>query len=182
MNKLILTIILSFILSSAGLLKTESESGFYTCYYYSLVKTEDNPYGEFQPYRNCIFIDNNCELKFTKEHFKNVDFTEDSIANIHIIGFGSAYVNKQGKVVLMHTFDNGADYFHEGLARSIKDGKLGYVNRALETVIPPQYDAAYPFKDGKAKVGINCNKVQADEHFFWDCKEWFYIDKNGNRL
>ncbi len=50
-------------------------------------------------------------------------------------------------------FDNGPDYPSDGLFRIIKDEKIGYANLEGQIVIPPQFDYAYPFKNGKAQGG-----------------------------
>lgn len=159
--------------------KGESNPDYFTCGYCSKEKTVDNPYGELQQYKNCAYIDSNGELKFVNEHFKNVNFGNDSIASIYISGFGFAYIHKNGKIAVMHTYDNGPDYFVEGLARTIQNGKIGFVNRSLKIVIEPEYDAAYPFLDGVAKVGINCKSIKDGEHSYWQCNKWFYIDTYG---
>lgn len=80
------------------------------------------------------------------------------------------------------TFDNGPDYIEDGTFR-IKEGNLiGYANGKGEVVIPPKYEAAWPFEDGKAKVSFKAKKEQHDEHWHWVDAEWFYIDKEGNRI
>ena len=78
-------------------------------------------------------------------------------------------------------FDNGADYFVEGLARTIRDGKVGFVNEALEVVIPRQWDFAFPFENGLARVCSGCAVVRdpGDEHGSVEGGKWGWIDREG---
>ena len=41
-----------------------------------------------------------------------------------------------------------ADSFNEGLAAVKKDGKWGYIDETGKTVIPFEYDYAFPFSEG----------------------------------
>ncbi|WP_010301591.1 WG repeat-containing protein [Candidatus Odyssella thessalonicensis] len=51
-------------------------------------------------------------------------------------------------------YDNGWDYYEEGLARFLKDGKVGFHDKKGNIVIPPSYDFAKYFEKG---VAIVCN-------------------------
>jgi hypothetical protein len=53
----------------------------------------------------------------------------------------------------------------EGLARFIRDGKWGFLNRSGETVIPPSYQDVHRFSEGLAAV-MQGNK-------------WGYVDRTG---
>jgi len=53
-------------------------------------------------------------------HFKNIYFDKHGLASIIFDGV-IFYVSKSGKVVRTHFFDNGADYFVEGVARTISE-------------------------------------------------------------
>lgn len=86
-----------------------------------------------------------------------------------------------GKIAPALPFDNGADYFVEGLARTVRDGKVGFVNEALELVIPRQWDFAFPFEDGRARVCSGCSVVRepGDEHGTLEGGAWGWIDREG---
>lgn len=65
------------------------------------------------------------------------------------------YIDKTGKIVLGPYRD--AETFSEGLAAvaigDFLDFKYGFINKQGETVIPFEYDYAYPFSEGLAVVG-----------------------------
>ena len=48
-------------------------------------------------------------------------------------------------------------------------------------IIPPTYEGAWPFEDGRALVSLKASKESDGEHWWWVGGDWFYIDKNGNR-
>jgi predicted alpha/beta superfamily hydrolase len=86
------------------------------------------------------------------------------------------------KMILYEVFiyDNGPDYASEGLIRVVKNGKIGYADaKTYAIVIAPQFDCAFPFENGKAKVSTKCKTVKEDEHSIWISDGWQYVDKNG---
>lgn len=77
-------------------------------------------------------------------------------------------------------YDNGPDYPSEGLIRVVKNGKIGYADAKTYTlVIAPQFDCAYPFENGKAKVSRQCQTVKDGEHSIWKSDRWEFVDKKG---
>ena len=94
------------------------------------------------------------------------------------------YVRRGIAPVPVETMDNGPDYFEDGLARSPVDGKVGYVDRKLNLVIPAIYDGAYPFKDGVAVVCTACTYVSDStategERGWYEGGQWGRIDRRG---
>ena len=79
----------------------------------------------------------------------------------------------------VYVFDNGPDYPSNGLFRIVKDGKIGYADLNGKIVIQPQFDCAYPFKNGKAKVGKGCKEQTDGEHRWWTEGNWYTINKKG---
>ncbi len=89
------------------------------------------------------------------------------------------------KAVLYDVFiyDNGPDYEAEGLIRVVKNGKIGYANaKTYAIVIEPQFDCAFPFENGKAKVSNQCKTVKDGEHSVWESDVWQYVDKKGSLM
>ena len=84
-------------------------------------------------------------------------------------------------------YDNGNDYVCEGMYRIVNHkGQIGYANQSGRTVIKPRFAFGFPFKDGKAKVTDTGERKEVlgsnREHWYWVSNEWYYIDKNGNRI
>jgi hypothetical protein len=77
--------------------------------------------------------------------------------------------------------DNAADDFVEGLARSPRDGKIGFVDERLELVVSRQWDFAFPFEDGLARVCSGCviDDAEGDEHSEVKGGRWGYVDREG---
>ena len=80
------------------------------------------------------------------------------------------FINKSNEIVL--NLDYGMVFpFINGLAAVYNDGKVGFINTLGEVAIGFEYDSvplANSFSDGTAYV-------QKDN-------EWFYIDREGNRV
>ena len=91
---------------------------------------------------------------------------------------GWLYLDRDGRPVLRpYLFDNGPDYFEDGLARFVENGKMGFHDEALKIVIPAQYDFAYPFENGVAKAGTNCRTEMHGEHSSVYCEKWEFVNK-----
>ena len=70
------------------------------------------------------------------------------------------------------------DEIRSGLFRVIVDGKIGYANAEGTIVIPAQYECAFPFFNGKARVALNCKEISGSQ----GSDEWFFIDNKGQKL
>ncbi|MBX2929773.1 MAG: hypothetical protein KF852_18210 [Saprospiraceae bacterium] len=77
-------------------------------------------------------------------------------------------------------YDNGPDYEAEGLIRIVKNGKIGYADaKTYAIVIEPQFDCAFPFENGQARVSNQCKTVKDGEYSVWESDAWQYVDKQG---
>lgn len=101
-----------------------------------------------------------------------------------LYGAGMVAINRNKEVIFdAFLFDNGPDYIFDGLFRIRRNGKIGFANKKGEIVIEPKFDCAYPFENGKAKVAYDCETIKDDlDHSTWESSNWFYIDKNGNKI
>jgi len=118
-------------------------------------------------------------LALDPKHFKALYFGDSNLAVVYT-NHAIFYVSKTGKVKRTFLFDNGADYFKEGLARTISKGKYGFMNDKLEILIKPQFDFVYPFSDGKARFCNGCKKKSdGEEHSTMVGGKWGYVDKDG---
>lgn len=111
------------------------------------------------------------------------NFSEEEIAAV-VDEKGWAMIDKTGKVLLRpFVYDNGPDYFVEGLARFRENGCIGFFNTRGQKVIPAEFDFAYPFENGVARVASGCREVRGpDEHTTVEGGVWSTIDITGRRL
>lgn len=77
------------------------------------------------------------------------------------------YIDKEGRMIVPQ-FD-AAGNFSEGMAWVSKDEKYGFINKAGEVVVGFDYDNAYNFSEGLARVKIG----------EWPDSKYGYVDKNG---
>jgi hypothetical protein len=65
-----------------------------------------------------------------------------------------AFIDPSGKVIAKaYAFDNGPDYFQEGLARIVgPDGKVGFIDDKGVIAISPRFEKAFQFCHGKVEV------------------------------
>lgn len=108
---------------------------------------------------------------------------EDGLAQA-LIDQGWYYIKRDGTTLHVITFDNGADYFSEGLVRSLVAGKIVYFDTEFKQVISPKYDWGWPFENGKALVCIGCAEGarDSDGHSKMEGGRWGYIDRNGREV
>ncbi|WBT56731.1 WG repeat-containing protein [Kosakonia oryzendophytica] len=95
---------------------------------------------------------------------------------------GDYYVHAPDSYLSVIHFDNGPDWYVEGLVRSRQNGKIGFWDYAFRNRIAPQFDYAGQFKEGKALVCNGCKTQRDGEHVALVGGEWFYIDKTGKRV
>jgi hypothetical protein len=98
---------------------------------------------------------------------------------------GMAYHRRHdGTTRRMYIFDNGADYFVEGLARAIVGGKIAYVDRRLRIRIATPYDWGDRFDHGRAEVCSGCRSVPVGdgEHSVMEGGRWGVINRSGREV
>jgi hypothetical protein len=96
---------------------------------------------------------------------------------------GFVAIDKQENVLYqIFTYDNGPDNASDGLFRIIENNKIGFAESITgKVVINPQFDCAWPFEKGLARVSIDCKTQPEGEHSIWVSDQWFYIDKKGKK-
>ena len=101
-------------------------------------------------------------------------------------GFSSGIVaidRNENVLYEVFNYDNGPDYTSDGLFRITENKKMGYADAATgKIVIEPQFDCAWPFKNGVAKVSNECTVQSDGEHSGWISDRWYYIDKTGKKV
>ena len=121
-------------------------SGF--CFY-AARPLEKKAFSEIVSQGDCVESFENETLVLKEEHFSTLDFSQNKLSYFFLMESGSPkvfMVSDKKVVVQTHNFDNGPDDFKEGLARTIRYGKYGFINDDLDVVIPPEYDFAFPFE------------------------------------
>ena len=64
-------------------------------------------------------------------------------------------------------YDNGPDYFIEGLFRFVEFGKIGFANIDGVKIIPAMYDFVTSFKNGIAEFTLGGKKIKDGENWYW---------------
>lgn len=97
---------------------------------------------------------------------------------------GFVAIDRQENILYqVFPFDNGPDLISDGLFRIIENSKIGFANALTgKVIIKPQFDCAWPFKNGVAKVSMDCAKVPDGEYSTWVSDKWYYIDKSGKKV
>lgn len=97
---------------------------------------------------------------------------------------GFVAIDRQENIIYnVFPFDNGPDNFSDGLFRIHIDGKIGYADSITgEIIIKPQFDCAWQFQNGVAKVSADCKTQSDGEHSTWLSDSWFYIDRTGKKV
>ena len=96
--------------------------------------------------------------------------------------------SKDGKLIVadktnqeiyqIYYFDNWPDEAQDGVYRIRQGNKIGFADAVTgKIVIDAIYDCAYPFEDGKAKVGIGCKTETDGEHSWWVGGDWTTITR-----
>jgi len=84
---------------------------------------------ELEPHAGCA-VREGAELKISEDHLKRLHFDADSLAQVLIDGQWF-YVKPDGRKLPVVTYDNGADYFAEGLVRSSVGAQIAYFDLIL---------------------------------------------------
>lgn len=92
---------------------------------------------------------------------------------------GVFHARRDGRALQTQMFDNGPDPFCNGFARYVHDGKYGYMNRALDVLVAPQYDFAFPFGGRRGIVCNDCTHERVDEYTAISCAHCGAVDQSG---
>lgn len=94
------------------------------------------------------------------------------------------YVRADGSSLPVILWDNGPDYFAEGLTRGIFHGRIGFYDQQLREVIAPVHDFAWPFENGVAQVCDGCHRGTPglDGHTPMLGGRWYFIDRDNREV
>jgi hypothetical protein len=134
--------------------------------------------GKFSTFQSCAWRDAKGALYVDRFHLRRMNYDRRGLAVAFVDGWN--YVSRYGRSAAVVPFDNSADPFSDGFARSPLNGKIGYIDEQLDLVIPARFDGAFPFARGLAAVCMDCHKVSEGEHSSYAGGRWGCIDGRGN--
>lgn len=125
------------------------------------------------------YIDEHGKIVIKPQFIFANDFSAEGIAAV-VDDIGWAYIDTRGNVIIRpFIFDNGPDYFQEGLARFTVENRFGFFDKAGEIVIEPQFDFTLPFHEGLSAVCMECKEKRSGEHSLIEGGKWGYINTKG---
>jgi hypothetical protein len=141
-------------------------------------------------FKQCAATGPDGRPRLKRSYSARLRYNRDGLASVMLFNgtdtrkFQWFYVRRGFIPVPVESMDNGPDYFEDGLARSPVGGKIGYIDRKLNLVIPAVYDGAYPFRDGVAVVCTACTYVSdrtaiEGERGWYQGGQWGRIDRRG---
>lgn len=113
-------------------------------------------------------------------HKNNLVFEENGLACILMGNSKAFYINRKGESRRTEFFDNGCDYFEDGLARGYENGKMVYIDQKLNVILNPDFEWLSPFYYDH---GVVCNgpfeTINDGEHSWKTKGQCGLIDKKG---
>lgn len=117
------------------------------CYYIS--KQDEG----FSGHDDCgVITGDNVDLQ--RDHLDNLRYDSNGLSCVLFPDGDAFYISETGRSHRVYFFDNGCDYFRQGLTRGIVDGRMVVVNRDLEVVSSTGFDFIMPHDCG---YSIACN-------------------------
>ncbi len=122
-------------------------------------------------------------LAISTEALGQLQFDENGLAALQA-GHQYYYVRRDGLHLPVITYDNGPDYFAQGLTRARLGGRIGYYTVQLEPAFAERFDWGFPFEGGVAEVCNGCHEGAPDAggHTSIVGGTHFRIDLHGKRL
>jgi hypothetical protein len=75
--------------------------------------------------------------------------------------------------------DNGPDYFSEGLARFIKNGKIGFIDKEGSVIVSAKFNFVRSFSENLAAFCEGCKEIKIGEYTSIEGGKWGFINKAG---
>lgn len=147
-----------------------------------IAKSPDDPYYELgSPF---TFVNRNGDTIIpTGKYYATYTDTLKTFAIVSDHKLGMVGIDKSENVLFnVYRFDNGPDYMKEGLFRVMRNDKIGFANKLGVIVIPCQFDCAFYFENGRAKVTKECKRIKEGEYTRPVSDSWYFIDKTGKRI
>jgi hypothetical protein len=129
-------------------------------------------------HEDCGWIDAGGRPHVKPKYWRRFAFDRHGLIAVRL-GNDWYWFDRSGRWSQTMLYDTWAEDFSDGLVRSPRGGKIGFVDRSLRLVIPARYDGALPFDGGVAEACIGCRLVQHGEHWMYEGGAWFCIDPRG---
>lgn len=101
------------------------------------------------------------QLKLSPTALARLDYDNNGLAAVQA-GRQHYYVRGDGAQLAVVTYDNGPDYFADGLTRARVSGRIGYYDIQLRPAFPGHFDWGFPFQNGIADVCTGCRQGPPD--------------------
>ena len=167
-------LILLFLFASIAVAEDNYECNYLRADHGDLI-TEKNCLSYVEGTRNKI---TDSDGSISKKVVDTAYYDENGLGHLYS-SVGVFYFSKSGFVRKALYFDNGPDYFVNGLARTDWNGKIGFFNKELSIVIEPQYDFAFPFENGISIVCMGCTKQKTGEYHDMVGGKWGAVNLKG---
>ena len=121
-------------------------------------------------------------IVLSRRSLADIYFGPEGLGSVIVDDRGLYFVSRSGRMAPAFGFDNGTDNIVKGVARIVKDGKVGFVGAQLDQIVAPVWDFAFPFEQGVAQVCVGCVATPIfpdDEHKIMTGGRWGYINKRG---
>src|SRR5882672_10666550 len=105
-------------------------------------------------FKQCAAAGSDGRPRLKRSYLARLRYDRDGLASVLLFGGTDKrkaqwfYVRRGVIPVPVESMDNGPDYFEDGLARSRVGGKIGYIDRKLNLVIPATYDGERSWYEG----------------------------------
>lgn len=137
--------------------------------------------GELTPFENCAVMKADGAI-VSPVVLKKVQFNKDGLAELRLHQIGCYWMNRRGESKKTLCFDNGSDYFVDGVARYIApSGKYGFMDKNLKVVIPASFDFVFPFINGRARFCQGCRESRKGEYTSMTGGTWGSMDRKGSK-
>ncbi len=122
-------------------------------------------------------------LAVSETALAQLEYDADGLAAV-IAGKQHYYLRSDGRQLAVITYDNGPDYFEEGLTRAMIDGQISYYDHQLQPAFAARFDWGWPFKDGVAEVCQGCAPGKPDPggHTAIEGGKHYRINRQGKLL
>jgi hypothetical protein len=130
-------------------------------------------------FEDCGSVDGDV-MKLATVHQDNIKYDANQLACVIFSAEDVFYLHKEGRSRRVVFFDNGCDYFKDGLARGISGDKMVFINPQLDIVLDPGFGLLSHFDYGHSVV---CNgpfsEEQHGEHTLFKGGKCGLINRQG---